>query len=162
MLTVIKFIDYIGHYGPVILFALTFYCLINRIPYLIGFTAGSMINTFVNEVLKNIFREPRPPNQIEFIDHNSLTGTHYYGFPSGHAQASAFALVFLILSNGPVAFLYFMTPIFIITLYQRWKYNRHNIKQLAAGSVIGALMAWLAHYVTQYVVYGYKFQYNIL
>ncbi len=155
-------IDYIGHYGPVILFALTFYCLLSRTPYLIAFTSGSILNTIMNEFLKNTFREPRPPNQIEFIDHNELTGTHFYGMPSGHAQASAFAVAFLAFSNGPEGFLYFMTGIFIITIYQRWKYHRHSIKQLAAGSIIGASFAWIIHYFTQYTLYGYKHRWSLI
>ena len=162
VLSLIKIVDYIGYYGPVILFATTFYCLLQRTPYLIAFTGGSVINTFTNEVLKNIFREPRPPNQIAFMDDENLTGTHFYGLPSGHAQASAFALVFLLLANGPQAVLYFMTGIFIITLYQRWKYHRHSIKQLAAGSIFGAAMAWIIHYFTQYALYGYKHQWSLI
>jgi membrane-associated phospholipid phosphatase len=162
MLSVIKLVDYIGYYGPVILFAATFYCLLQRLPYLIAFTCGSVINTFLNEFLKNIFREPRPPNQIEFIDHDKLTGTHFYGLPSGHAQASAFALAFLALSNGPPTVIYFATGIFVITLYQRWKYHRHSIKQLVAGSLVGVSFAWLIHYLTQYILYGYKHRWTLI
>jgi len=162
MITIITFIDYIGYYGPVILFALTFYCLLNRTPYLIAFTFGSILNTYANEVLKQIFREPRPPNQLVFIDSNHLTGAHHYGLPSGHAQTTAFSLAFLALSQGPPAFLYFMTGIFAITLYQRWKYNRHNIKQLAFGVMVGAFMAWLIHFMTQYVLHGYKYRVSFL
>jgi membrane-associated phospholipid phosphatase len=162
MTSVIRVVDYIGYYGPVILFATTFYCLLNRIPYLIAFTGGSILNTFANEVLKNTFREPRPPNQIAFIDDKNLTGTHFYGLPSGHAQASAFAIAFLILVNGPETLLYFMTCIFITTLYQRWKYHRHSIKQLAAGSLIGALMAWIIVFMTQYYLYGYKHHWSLI
>jgi len=162
MSSLIKIVDYIGYYGPVILFASTFYCLLKRTPYLIAFTGGSVINTFANEILKNTFREPRPPNQIPFIDEDNLTGTHFYGLPSGHAQASAFAIAFLILANGPQTVVYFMTGIFIITLYQRWKYHRHSIKQLAAGSIIGALIAWIINYFTQYALYGYKHKSHII
>ena len=123
---------------------------------------GSVINTYMNEFLKQLFREPRPPNQIEFIDHDKLTGAHYYGLPSGHAQASAFALMFLFLVNGPPAILYSMTGIFVITLFQRWKYNRHSIKQLAVGSMIGAFVAWSIHYLVQIQLYGYKYQWSLL
>lgn len=159
---VIKTIDYIGFYGPVILFAATFYCLIHRTPYLIAFTIGSIFNTFANEVLKNIFREPRPPNQLPFIDSQLLIGPHQYGMPSGHAQASAFALAFLVLVKGPPTIIYFMTGIFIITLYQRWKYNRHSVQQLAAGGAFGAGIAWFIIYLTQYILYDYKHQWLMI
>lgn len=162
MLSIINVFDYIGYYGPVILFAATFYCLLQRSPYLIAFTAGSVINTYLNGFLKQLFREPRPPNQIVFIDDEKLSGAHYYGLPSGHAQASAFALVFLFLVKGPPMIQYFMTGIFIITLFQRWKYNRHSIKQLAFGSMVGAFNAWIIHYLIQLHLYGYKYQWSLL
>lgn len=148
--------DYIGHYGPVILFTLTFYCLLHRIPYLFVFTLGSIANTFLNEFLKKLFREDRPKNQIEFIDDKNLTGAHYYGLPSGHAQASFFALAFLFFANGPAAFIYFMSFICALTLYQRWKYRRHSMKQLLLGAVVGTGVAWILVYLTKYYLHGYK------
>lgn len=162
MNNIIQFIDYIGYNGPVILFASTFYFLLQRIPYVIAFTIGSIINTFSNEFLKNIFREPRPPNQIPFIDHDQLIGPHYYGFPSGHAQSCAFSIAFLVFTKGPETAIYFMTAIFITTLYQRWKYRRHSIKQLAAGTIIGVLFAWIIHYLTEYYIYGYKHRWSFI
>ena len=162
MLTVFTAVDYTGYYGPVMLFALTFYCLLKRLPYLIAFTAGSIFNTFSNEILKQIFREPRPSNQLPFIDDADLTGVHHYGMPSAHAQAAAYSLAFLALANGPPAFLYFMAAIFVITLYQRWKYNRHTIQQLAAGSAAGVVVAWGVFYITQYYIHQYKHRWIIL
>ena len=150
-----RIFDYIGHYGPVILFGLTFYCLLHRIPYIIVFVFGSILNTFLNEFLKTFFREQRPKGQIEFIDHDRLIGAHYYGLPSGHAQASFFALAFLFFAKGPIAFLYFMSFICILTLYQRWKYRRHSIKQLLVGAIVGTSFAWVLVYLTQYYLYGY-------
>jgi len=162
MISIIKFIDYIGYYGPEILFALTFYCLLNKIPYLITFTIGSIVNIYINKVLKQLFREPRPSNQLVFIDSNQLTGAHYYGLPSGHAQTVAFSIAFLALVQGPPAFLYTMTGIFIITLYQRWKYNRHSIKQLFFGVIIGAFMAWIIYFIMWYILHRYKHRVSLL
>jgi membrane-associated phospholipid phosphatase len=146
-------IDAIGYYGPVILFALTFFYLIKRSPYLIVFTIGSIANTFLNRALKTAWREPRPSGQIDFIDHNYLTGPQKFGLPSGHAQASFFALAFLFFSNGPQAVVYTMAFLCALTLYQRWKYRRHTIKQLALGSLIGALFAYALVYLTEFSLY---------
>jgi membrane-associated phospholipid phosphatase len=145
------FLDYVGYYGPIILFVLTFYGLINRGPYLMVFTSGSIINMFLNMFLKNIFREPRPKGQLEFIDEYS--GVHNYGFPSGHAQASFFALAFLFFAQGPDVIIYFMTFLCGLTLYQRWKYRRHSVIQLIAGSITGIAFAWGLVYLTQYYLY---------
>ena len=146
-------IDIIGYYGPVILFALTFYYLIKRPPYLMMFTIGSIASTLLNRVLKSTWREPRPRGQITFIDNNNLTGAEQYGLPSGHAQASFFALAFLFFSNGPQAVLYVMTLLCVITLYQRWKYRRHTVKQLALGSLIGTLFAYALVFLTEFSLY---------
>lgn len=146
-------IDIIGYYGPVILFALTFYYLIKRPPYLMMFTIGSIANTLLNRVLKTTWREPRPRGQITFIDNNNLIGPEQYGLPSGHAQASFFALAFLFFSNGPQAVLYVMTLLCVITLYQRWKYRRHTVKQLALGSLIGTLFAYTLVFLTEFSLY---------
>jgi membrane-associated phospholipid phosphatase len=132
---------------------MSFFSLIERSPYLVVFTIGSILNTFLNTFLKTLFREPRPKGQIEFIDHNELTGAQQYGFPSGHAQASFFSLAFLFFSNGPIAMIYFMTIITFLTIYQRWKYRRHSVRQLAFGSLIGGLFAWVLVYLTQYYLY---------
>lgn len=152
-MTTFLIIDIIGYYGPVILFALTFYYLIKRPPYLIIFTFGSIANTLLNRVLKSTWREPRPRGQITFIDDNNITGAEQYGLPSGHAQTSFFALAFLFLSNGPQAVLYVMTFLCVITLYQRWKYRRHTVKQLAIGSLIGALFAYSIVFLTEFSLY---------
>lgn len=142
-------IDFIGYYGPVILFAITFYYFINRTPYLIAIVFGSIINTLINKLIKTIIREPRPSNQIPFIDEDQLIGTEKYGFPSGHAQSSFFSLAFITFANGPPFTIYFMTILSIITLYQRYIYRRHTIKQLIAGSIIGIIFAYIVIYTTE-------------
>jgi membrane-associated phospholipid phosphatase len=143
--------DYIGHYGPPILFALTCYSLFHRNVYLLVFVIGSMVNYMINIFLKETIREPRPENPLEFIDSHNLIGNNYYGLPSGHAQITLFSLTFFYLTNGyeRIYTLFVMTCITIITLYQRWKYRRHTIKQLYVGSIIGATIAWTLVLVTK-------------
>lgn len=148
--------DFVGYYGPVILFTLTFYFLIERTPYLIVFIFGSIANTFLNHLLKTTFREHRPQGQIPFIDHDQLTGAQQYGLPSMHAQASFFALAFLFFSHGPQSALYFMGFICALTLFQRWKFRRHSVKQLVLGSLIGTSFAYILVYTTQYYLYDHK------
>ena len=148
-------IDEIGYYGPVILFSMTFYYFLKRTPYLFVFTIGSIANSFLNKVLKTTFKEARPRGQLPFMD-EELTGTEQYGLPSGHAQSSLFSLAFLFFANGPSAVLYTMSFICFLTLYQRWKYRRHNIKQLIIGAIIGISFAYVLVYCTQYYLYNNK------
>ena len=150
----VSIFDLIGHYGPVISFALTFYSIIHQIPYLTAFVFGSILNILLNIYLKTTIREPRPENQIEYIDHDDLTGFNEFGMPSGHAQSVMFALVFLFLVKGPTAFTYAILFIAALTIYQRWKYNRHTIKQLMIGSIVGGLFAWLVFHATDTYLHG--------
>jgi|LauGreSBDMM110SN_4_FD.fasta_scaffold12884_2 membrane-associated phospholipid phosphatase len=142
------FLDYIGVYGPVLTTALTFVTLLNRYYYLIAFIGGTIVNVYMNGVLKDYFREPRPPGQIPF-NNETLKGIHVYGFPSGHSQIASFAFAFLYWANGPPAVLYSMFFIWFLTLYQRWKYRRHTIKQLFFGAVFGVFVAWFSVYFTK-------------
>lgn len=153
-------VDYIGHYGPPILFALTFYSLFHRHIYVFIFLFGSIFNSLLNMLLKQIFREPRPNNPLVFIDSNDLIGNNYYGLPSGHAQSAMFSLTFMYLtintSSNFVMTLYIMSCIAVITLYQRWKYRRHTIKQLIIGSIVGSLFAWTLIFITKTYLHKYK------
>jgi len=141
--------DYIGHYGPAILFTMTFYVLLHRNIYLSVFVIGSLLNLLLNVFLKKNIREPRPNNPLQFIDSDYLIGSNRYGLPSGHAQSCLFSLTFLYLTKAPIMFLYIMSCITILTLYQRWKYRRHTVKQIVIGAVIGSLFAWSLVVITK-------------
>jgi membrane-associated phospholipid phosphatase len=155
-------LDYIGHYGPPILFLITFYSLFERHIYMFVFLFGSLINCWINMFLKHIFREPRPINPLQFIDSNDLIGNNYYGLPSGHAQSVFFSLTFLyqIMKPGSnysyIMTFYIMSCITILTLYQRWKYRRHTIKQLIIGAIVGTFFAWTLVFTTKTYLHSYK------
>jgi membrane-associated phospholipid phosphatase len=155
-------LDYIGHYGPPILFTLTSYSLFHRNIYMFVFLFGSLINCWINMFLKHIFREPRPQNPIAFVDSNYLIGNNYYGLPSGHAQSIFFSLTFFYkvikpFSNYDDIFtFYIMSCIAVLTLYQRWKYRRHTIKQVLIGSIVGSFFAWILIFITKTYLHNYK------
>jgi len=140
--------DYIGHYGPLISFFLTGYSLLNRKIYAFVFACGSFLNLAINMWLKAIFREPRPQHPVKFIDSDDLVGSNSYGMPSGHAQITFFSLTFLLLTKSPILWIYIMTCIAVITVYQRWKYKRHTVKQLIVGAGIGIFSAWIIVMIT--------------
>lgn len=154
--------DYIGHYGPIITFMITFYYLLDKRIYLLIFIIGSITNMGLNEVLKLAIREPRPNGQIHFLDSNQLTGPHLYGMPSAHTQTCFFSLVYLYLVRGYPFILLLSLFISALTFYQRWKYNRHTIKQLLIGCLIGSLYAWILIYLLQHYYFHYKQSYFII
>ena len=154
--------DYIGFYGPIITFMTTFYFLLDKRLYLLVFIVGSITNMGLNEILKLAIREPRPDGQIQFIDSHQLHGPHLYGMPSAHTQTCFFSLVYLYLTREYTYVLLLSLFISIITFYQRWKYNRHTIKQLLIGSLIGGFYAWILIYFLQHYYFHYKKSFFII
>jgi len=137
--------DYIGHMGPIITFSIAsiFILVSKKYMLLLLFLLGSFFNLFVNDQLKSWIREPRPTHPKRFID-NKFTGAQVYGMPSGHAQICFYNIAFLwnIVSKTHVWVLVISICISILTLIQRWKFRRHTIEQLGAGSLVGSLIGY--------------------
>ena len=137
-------LDYIGFYGPKILFASSAYLLWDQRPYLIMYVLGMILNILLNFFLKSIIKEARPQKQIEFLDDDSLKGVNEYGMPSGHAQTSFYSIAYLLCVKSYVRDCLLIFSLFFIgtlTLYQRIKFGRHTIKQVLVGVLVGSLFA---------------------
>ena len=154
--------DYIGQIGPNITFAINclFLLFINKHTYLILFLGGFWLNLFINNELKLIIREPRPSNPVPYID-PPFTGAHIYGMPSGHAQVCFynFAFLFLLINWIIKKNAWFYNTILstsfvvcILTIFQRWKFRRHTIQQLAVGSLIGSFLGYGTYFVLRKIV----------
>ena len=112
-----------------------------------------MVNIYLNEFLKLIIIEPRPSNQIKYLDDEYLTGSHVYGMPSGHAQNAFFFIVYLMLLKGINTVTLISLFIGFITLYQRWKYRKHDVKQLSVGAIIGSVFGYFMYHLTTYYLH---------
>ena len=146
--SIIPAFDYIGFKGPIITTTLTFVSLLNRPPYLLSFVIGSVLNYYLILLLKVLIKEPRPSHPISFIEDDIYKGAVLYGMPSGHAQISFFSITFLYLTKRH--FSLFLLSLFIgcLTLYQRWKFRRHSVEQLAVGTVTGTSFAYFTYWMT--------------
>jgi membrane-associated phospholipid phosphatase len=120
--------------------------------YFWSFLIFTLINAKLNEIFKLYIREPRPKDQIAFIDNNNLTGAHLYGMPSGHAQGISFSIIYLYLVKQSNILLFSTLFIGGLTLYQRWKYHRHSVEQLIVGSIIGSFFGYFSYYITKYMI----------
>ena len=144
----IPILDDVGFFGP---FLLIFYAIIMlscRVPYMIIYAAFICISSFLNKVLKRLFRQPRPSNTgILYSDFESVTGTEQYGMPSGHSQSVAFSTAFIYIVTKSVYSLIGCSFISCLTFYQRYKYKRHSISQIIMGSLTGIGVASLAYYI---------------
>lgn len=142
-------VDYVGYQGPIINSFITFFSLLGKPIFLFTFILGSILNHSLNSELKMMIKEPRPKNQLSYIDDNLIKGAHIYGMPSGHAQITSFTVTFLILTKGPMPLIITSLFIGILTLIQRWKYRRHSIEQLLVGSTVGSLFAYIMFWITK-------------
>jgi len=142
-------IDIIGLSGPLILFLISIMNLWKQ-KYIYGYLLFYIINTFINNFLKNSIKQARPNNNII---NEKYTEIHKYGMPSYHAQSVVFSLVYLYLVNKSIFILLIEIFIVFMTLYQRWYYRYHTIEQLAVGSFIGGVTAYIGYLSTkQYFV----------
>mgnify|MGYP005991456967 CR=1 FL=1 len=147
-----SYLSKIGYHGPNTLLVLIIIMLLmnkeDQTIYLIGIVIiWQICSHLLNITIKNTLRYPRPDshkveNFHELVPNalNYLTIHRNFGMPSGHAQAVISEITFIAL--------YFKNPYLlvasaiqsVITLYQRYATQRHSIKQLATGSIIGVMV----------------------
>ena len=144
-------IDKVGFSGPLVLFSISIINLWKQ-KYIYGYLVFYIINTFINNLLKISIKEPRPNNTTNTTN-EKYTEIHKYGMPSYHAQSVVFSLVYLYLVNESIFLLIVEIFIVFMTLYQRLVYRHHTIEQLAIGSFIGGVTAYIGYLSTkQYFV----------
>jgi membrane-associated phospholipid phosphatase len=137
--------DYIGFYAPDAMLLLTGILLLNRVKFLAVYILFYFVNHWVNRILKDTIRQPRPSGS------RPLIGEKYpktsFGMPSYHSQKIWFAITFLYLVKANIYLWIGGLFIAFLTMYQRWKYRAHSITQLAVGAVLGASIANLGYYL---------------
>jgi len=142
-------LDYIGYMGPIITSIITIITLLDKQKYLLSFIFGSIINNYLNEYLKICIKQPRPTNQLSYIDDKQIKGAQIYGMPSGHAQIVSFTTTFLYLTKGNRTLLLVCLFISALTLYQRWSFRRHSIEQLITGTIVGSSFSYVLFWITK-------------
>ena len=150
--------DYIGLFGPVILFILSLFLLRNNKKYLYFFFYGFILNNILNIILKVAIKEPRPTSEQKVIEigiaNEARISFDKFGMPSGHAQNCAYCLAFInMVLNDP-----FITAIYIVftfnTLFQRYLYNNHTILQLVVGTFIGLFVGYIIYTIANKNIMG--------
>lgn len=152
-LSIMEIIDNVGFFGPMILFGVGIYTLRGRRIYLIAYLVFFVLNGIVNRTMKIWIHEPRPSNPSFINRYDVSDGAEQYGMPSGHAQMTAYIIIFLYMTTRSIRLLISTLFLGTLTLHQRWAYNRHTPEQLGVGSVVGAVVGsgafWVANkYIT--------------
>ena len=136
METGLLLLDYIGFFGPLILFCVSIWKLSVRIPFLYGYLGLFLASTIINKALKMLFKEPRPEGSRTIIG-EPYQGADEYGMPSGHAQSVCFSATYLYLVTKNAVWLALELCVVGLTMIQRWKYKNHSAMQLAVGASVG-------------------------
>ena len=135
-------LDHIGYFGPIILALMNVYYLFYRKTYLYAYIIFLFVNQYINKGIKYFVKEPRPQNQIPFLSKIDKIGIEKYGMPSGHAQSIFYSTTFLYLTTLSSYLLIISLFFCAVTIYQRYIYRRHTLKQLTIGSLIGIIIGY--------------------
>ena len=148
----------VGRMGPVVLIIMSVCLLRNTQKLLFYYVSGTVINTILNFVLKNIIQQSRPHddqnafnlllnNRSNYFD--SVTSLDIFGMPSGHSQSALFSTVFIYLSFGRTNIVYFYLLVTSVVLWQRISFGFHTIMQVFVGGVVGSLLAMFMFSIAQ-------------
>jgi dolichyldiphosphatase len=141
-------------YGNKLLFLLSIVFLYDKKTYLVFYLVGAVLNYILNSILKLIFKQPRPDEnmklfRLEMVQHETIDWREYhrFGMPSGHSQETAFSLIYIImvLQNTKISVLFLIIMLF--TMFQRIYTKRHTILQVFIGAILGLIMGYLFYYL---------------
>ena len=148
-----------GQYSPLLLFFLSIYLLWDYSNLLFYYIVGIFMNTILNIILKGIFQQPRPLEDIPKFNMAITRGSRYlfnngipfdiYGMPSGHAQLTLFSTTFIYFSLHQYNILYLYLGVSIITMLQRFIFNYHTVTQVLIGAVIGTMMGYFVYFLAK-------------
>lgn len=151
---IINFFDYLGYYGPVILWGFTalFLMSFKFYYYLSAFFIGLVLNIGLNAILKNIIKDPRPKSDINFPFSSKKTHRileDKFGMPSLHSQNVAFATSFIycVFQNIPTLILFLLLT--ANTMRQRVKFQNHTIPQVICGLILGLIFGYISYWIAR-------------
>lgn len=164
--SIANIINTLGKFGPVFLFAPSVFLLWNqhKKTLLNYYVIGYFINIVINMLLKGVFKQPRPFENVKLFQlalkkrmedgYMSLLDMNIYGMPSGHAQMVFYSTMYihLALKNPYISIAYFILS--LITMYQRVNKNMHTFFQVIVGSILGCVFAYATFYFSQKNIAG--------
>ena len=141
-----QIIDFIGFYGPVILFLASIIYLYVKNSYFTIYVIGFMFSGLINYILKGVFKQPRPIDDkhifnLEKMYRRVLTFENY-GMPSAHTQAVFYTTTFTYLALENNVLLVCSVFISLLTIYQRVQSRQHFLSQTIVGAIIGIILGF--------------------
>ena len=152
--------NYIGEFAPIIIMLYSVYLLSSKINLLLYYIYGTIANTILNVVIKNITQQPRPLDDPTLFNIALKNGHNYmfknniptdlFGMPSGHAENLFFSLFFISFALKAQNISLIICIITLISCIQRYNYNYHSLFQLFVGSIIGSCIGILFYNFSQH------------
>ena len=144
-----KVFDYMGFFGPIILFVLTILLLKNKSTLLTFYVIGFVFNSILNIILKLLVQQPRPTEDVHLFNaakNQKRVWFDKYGMPSGHAESAFYSVsfIFFALHTPWITCMYLL--IALNTCYERVKYKNHTLLQVICGSIVGVIVGYLFYY----------------
>jgi membrane-associated phospholipid phosphatase len=131
----------------------------NKETLLYYYNIGFFIDNILNIIIKGIFQQPRPSEDIQQFNLALNSGKRFifkdgvpfdiFGMPSGHAQSSLFSTSYVYFALKKINVLYLYLLLSLITVSQRVVYKFHSVLQVLIGSIIGALLGYCIYYLSQ-------------
>ena len=158
MYDVIMLIDYIGVFGPAILFIISIIILLNKHIFLYLYIGGCILNIIINFILKLLIKEPRPKDDRILFELATNNGKRIeidrYGMPSAHSQEVGFSCMYIYLVTQDIYILWAYLSISFVTMFQRFKYRSHTILQIIFGFVIGLCIGYIFFIFAKNIIKG--------
>ena len=154
-----KIFDSFGNiYGPILLLLIAFLLLEKKQNLFFYYFVGVFLNVIINIILKGIFKQPRPSDDLKTVELALKKGLFLpfdvYGMPSGHAQFCAFSSVFLFLSTKNWNILFLLLFLSLIVVWQRIYFEYHSISQILVGLIVGGLFGFIIYSFSQNKIKG--------
>lgn len=118
----------------------------------IGTLIASLSAEFIKKYITTGYSEFKRPRGAYACDALCAGGSaeHESGMPSAHASSTAFAATYIFLTCKKPYVSLIAAAYWLAVCYARYKKRCHTPAQLVAGSVLGALLAYLAIKITTY------------
>lgn len=158
------FLNYIGIYGPLILFLFSLFLLWNKSNYLTYYMAGFILNGLLTLILKGIFKQPRPSEDPKLFNLAIKESKRFkfvdgyphdmFGMPSGHSSSVLYSTMFIYYVFKKNRFLLLYLLFSMITMIQRANSNAHTVIQVLAGAFVGSIFSYLIFYMARQKIMG--------
>jgi len=164
MNTILEIFNDIGAIGPLLLFFHCIYLLWDNSNLFFYYIIGIFSNAILNLVLKGLFQQPRPSEDLKTFNLALSHGKRFifkngfphdiFGMPSGHTQSILFSTVFIYLSFRKIKWLYVHLLMSLITMIHRVVFNHHTIFQVSIGAIVGACYGYFVYFLAREKIKG--------